>query len=197
MDFKRNQNRNKSKKKQSNVQALVRRLRSPDDAIAIRLSGLITVTASAGGVVATSIPCNPNSGGLNDTEYTTYWTQIYSQVKVLEFRVRFTPVSFLPTSQPVNSCCGSLLTLSTPTNHNDVLDNADGRLIQIYYDGRNPQLTLRFNDADLDYATVGSETTVQNLGCPGSVSFYGTGHVATVVAIAYQYEGIYLMRNRI
>jgi len=169
-------------------------------------SPLLYVLSNGSGIISGFQSADP-SGGSGSTWTANEWTTVtalYSQVKLLEFSVTFTPVSPEDTknitSSGGNACyvSGVLSSVAAaPTTRAQVWDNADAKIFcpLSMTTGRGMKHTIR--PGGVKWAVVTSPNPGSFAGCPGSIQYYGDGFVVSSPIFAVSMEGIYAFRSRI
>lgn len=167
---------------------------------------LLYISSNGSGLVAGYQNADP-SGGSGATWTAGEWstvTALYSQVRMIEFSIYFTPVSPEDTKQ-INTSGGNAIFISgvlsslaaAPTTRAQVWDNADAKILNVlsFTTGKPYKHTIR--PRSTNWAIVTSPNPGSFAGCPGGIQYYGDGFAATVPCFAVSMEGIYEFRSRI
>jgi len=169
-------------------------------------SPLLYITSNGSGILAGFQSADP-SGGSGSTWTANEWTTItalFSQVKLIEFSINFSPVSPEDTKNITtsggNACyiSGVLSSVAAaPTTRAQVWDNADAKIIcpLSMTTGRAYKHTIR--PGGVKWAVVTSPNPGSFAGCPGSIQYYGDGFVVSSPIFAVSMEGVYAFRSRI
>jgi len=195
----RNQFRRRPRRGRGGI-GIITRLRRPNASIVIRLAGSMLLSSNGAGVVQAVIPTDPSSSGLNNAEFTTYWVNLYGEIRLRAFQVRFLP-SFEETKGAV---AGQPLAIATnlnntagATSYATQLDNADGVIYNVLNDTSRTGYIHRFRGTILAYGPVTAPGSLTYAGCPGGISCWGSNYTVSTGVAFVQYEGFYQLRNRI
>lgn len=162
------------------------------------------ITTDGSGVAKGFASADP-SGGSGSTWTATEWspiTNLFSEVRLVWFRVHISFAPSIPTTEsvaPVFAISSVLNSVaSAPTSINTVMDNADSKLWQTIQQTRlvAPFFTLRPRQL-LNFAVTTTPNPGSYAGCPGSIQWYGAGHVASTTIARVICEGVYEFRSRI
>jgi hypothetical protein len=167
------------------------------------LSGSFTASNNSSGVLSGFVPTDPSSSGLSNSEFVAYWVNLFGEIKLINFTTRFLP-SFeeskatYPTGNPL-AIASSTSSAIAPNAYSTTLDNADSKLYNVLNDTTNTGYVHKFKSTQIGWGSTASPASLTpSAGCPGSIGFYGTNYGSTVTQILFmQYEGIYLLRNRL
>jgi hypothetical protein len=188
-----------------------RSLRSLNRTVRFRLtdnnSPLLYISSNGSGIVSGYQNADP-SGGSGSTWTSTEWsalTSLYSEVRMIEFSIYFTPVSPEDTKN-ITTSGGNAVTVSgvlssvaaAPTSRAQVWDNADAKIFCCLSmtTGKPYKHTIR-PGRKLNWAVVTTPNPGSYAGCPGAIQYYGDGMVASAPLFAVSMEGIYEFRSRI
>lgn len=167
---------------------------------------MLYISSNGSGLLAGYQNADP-SGGTGSTWTSTEWTAItslYSQVRMIEFSVYFTPVSPEDTKVITSSggnasyVSGVLSSVSAaPTTRSQVWDNADAKIFcpLSMTTGKAFKHTIR--PRSLNWAVVTTPNPGSYAGCPGAIQYYGDGFPGSTPIFAVSMEGIYEFRSRI
>lgn len=174
-------------------------MNNPNSSVLIRLAGQGLISSGATGVAAAFIPTDPSSSGLNNSDFVNYWQELYSEIKLVSFKVNFLP-SFEETKgavagQPL-AIASNLNNTTTPTSYALLTDNADCKIYNVLNDTSSRGYTHFFKGKNLAYTSVSSPATAGYAGCPGGIGVYGSNYTVTQGVTFYMYLGIYRVRNR-
>jgi len=167
---------------------------------------LLYISSNGSGLLAGYQNADP-SGGSGATWTSTEWTNIialYSQVRLIEFSVFFTPVSPEDTKQ-INTSGGNAVYVSgvlssvaaAPTLRSQVWDNADCKIFTCLSMTTGKPYKHTIKPKSCNWAIVTSPNPGSFAGCPGAIQYYGDGFANSVPCFGVSMEGIYEFRSRI
>jgi len=165
------------------------------------------VSSSGGGVISGYQNADP-SGGSGSTWQANEWsslTALFSEVKLIEFSMAFTPVSPEDTKLPSTNG-GNVVYISgvlssvaaNPSSKAQVFDNADAKMWTALSSttGKPFVHTIRPR-GPLNWAIVTTPNPGSYAGCPGAIQYYGEGFVVSTPIFAITMYGVYQFRSRI
>lgn len=164
------------------------------------------LSSTSGGVLAGYQNADP-SGGSGSTWTAQEWTNItalYSQVRLVEFKVSLIPVPQFDTK--LAGDISNYLTISSvlssiavaPTSSHAVYDNADAKIYTPFAmtTGKPIVHTLRPRGRP-QWAVVTTPSPGSYAGCPGAIQWYADQLPVSAVIFMILIEGIYEFRSRI
>lgn len=192
--------RRKQRKNQRRRTRRPQSINNPNSFIVIRLAGQGLISSNGSGVAAAFIPTDPSAAGLNNGEFTSYWSNLYGEIKLVSFKVNFMP-SFEETKgavagQPL-AIASNLNNNTTPTSYGSLTDNADCKMYNVLNDTSAKGYTHYMRGRSLAYTSVASPATAGYAGCPGGIAVYGGSYTNSTGVTFYMYVGVYRVRNRI
>jgi hypothetical protein len=168
---------------------------------------LTYVSSNGSGLLAGYQNADPSGGSgatWTSAEYSTI-SALFSQVRLIEFSIYFSPVSPEDTKQ-INTSGGNACYVSgvlssvsaAPTTRTQVWDNADAKIFNCLSmtTGRPFKHTIRPR-GKLGWAVVTTPNPGSYAGCPGAIQYYGDGFSPSVPCFSISMEGIYEFRSRI
>jgi hypothetical protein len=175
-------------------------MRNPNQTIMIRLTGWNNLVSDAGGVVSYSIPTNPDVTGLNNTEYVNYWSNLYTMIRVRAFRIHIRPLDYTITQGGGVAIASNISSVPLPGSYDNVLDNADGQMIQLIRSTSFPLgycHQVKFS-RPLNFSEAGSAIDPGPFaGVPGGIIVYSDSNLPGLNYYSFNYEGIYELTNRV
>jgi len=163
----------------------------------------IVLNSTAGGVMAGYFDSDPSGAGAWTANEWSSLTALYSEVKVIWFKVTFNIApqsdSKIDGTAPGNSLyvSGVLSNVSAaPTTSAQVYDNADAKVWQVFHTRGRP-VSHKIRQRNLNYAIVTVPAPGSYAGCSGAIQWY-MDQLPVSVTIGYaKIEGVYEFRSRI
>jgi len=163
------------------------------------VSAGISLTASAGGVLASYQTADPSGGGTwTATEWASLVT-LFSEVKMKRFTCHFVRAlnTGIAAGQGI-AVSGVLSTVAAaPTTYSQVYDNADANVYNLLNDTSLHGYKHTIKGTDLTWAIVTTPNPGSYAGCPGSIQWYGNGITINSTVGQVHISGHYLFRSRI
>jgi len=165
----------------------------------ITLKGFSTVTSSASGVFAFSVPADPSSAGYNFSEWSDL-AALFGEVRILAFEIQMCTYRNLATA--VTAATPVIVGFNSngsaaPTTEGQVATLVESRYWAAYSDATTAgsRFSVRY-DSRLDFSLTSSVTDTPYAGCPGSFQAYGTGFPNSSSDAKVLVLGLYQFRAR-
>jgi len=163
----------------------------------------IVLNSTVGGVMAGAFNCDPSGSGSWTASEWSALTTLYSEVKVIWFKVTFNIApqsdSKIDGTAPGNSLYVSAVMSNigaTPTSSAQVYDNAGAKVYQVFHT-RGMPVSHKLRQRDLNYAIVTTPSPGSYAGCSGGIQWW-MDQLPVSVTIGYaKIEGVYEFRSRI
>jgi len=164
----------------------------------LRLCQSLTLSSSAGGVVASLIYNDPFTASF--TEYTSDLVNLYGQFRLLGSRIQL--LSLVETKGQTAALAvgyqNRQVGLAVPTSINNVLDNQPSRLWAVSND-TSPygfRMSQKVNGLLYSATSSSANTSTDSSGAPGGYQVYGGGLPASTAIVFVRSEVFIQFRSR-